>query len=85
MIDACSRSTILDMLLKLREENHVTIIFITHDVGLAYYISDTLYIMEKGRIVERGPAETVLLRPTHAYTRQLIEDVPKIHERWNLA
>ncbi len=41
--------------------------------------------MEKGRIVERGPAETVLLRPTHAYTRQLIEDVPKIHERWNLA
>lgn len=85
MIDACSRSTILDMLLKLREENHMTIIFITHDVGLAYYISDTLYIMEKGRIVERGPAETVLLRPTHAYTRQLIEDVPKIHERWNLA
>lgn len=85
MIDACSRSTILDMLLKLREENNMTIIFITHDVGLAYYISDTLYIMERGRIVERGPAESVILNPAHEYTRQLIEDVPKIHEQWNMA
>lgn len=52
MVDACSRSTILDMLLKLRDENEMTIIFITHDVGLAYYVSDTIYIMEKGKIVE---------------------------------
>jgi len=85
MIDACSRSTILDMLLKLRRENNMTIIFITHDVGLAYYVSDTIYIMEKGRIVESGPAEDVILRPQHRYTRQLISDVPKIHEEWDLA
>ncbi|KKC46857.1 MULTISPECIES: ABC transporter ATP-binding protein [Paenibacillus] len=85
MIDACSRSTILDMLMKLREENGMTIIFITHDVGLAYYVSDTLYIMEKGRIVEKGPAERVILQPQHVYTQQLIADVPKIHEEWNLA
>jgi peptide/nickel transport system ATP-binding protein len=85
MIDACSRSTILDMLLKLRRENNMTIIFITHDVGLAYYVSDTIYIMEKGRIVESGPAEDVILRPRHRYTRQLISDVPKIHEAWDLA
>ena len=49
MVDACSRSTILDMLLKSRDENNMTIIFITHDVGLAYYVSDTLYIMEQGK------------------------------------
>jgi peptide/nickel transport system ATP-binding protein len=85
MIDACSRSTILDMLLKLRNENNMTIIFITHDVGLAYYVSDTLYIMEKGKIVESGPAEDVLINPKHRYTKQLISDVPKIHEEWNLA
>ncbi|OXM85585.1 ABC transporter ATP-binding protein [Paenibacillus rigui] len=85
MVDACSRSTILDMLLKLREENNMTIIFITHDVGLAYYVSDTIYIMEKGCIVEHGQAEEVILRPKHPYTRQLISDVPKIHEAWNLA
>ncbi|MDR2177212.1 MAG: dipeptide/oligopeptide/nickel ABC transporter ATP-binding protein, partial [Treponema sp.] len=54
MIDACSRATILDMLLKLRDEVDMTIVFITHDIGLAYYISDTVYIMEQGRIVEQG-------------------------------
>ncbi|CAM3715673.1 ABC transporter ATP-binding protein [Marinicrinis lubricantis] len=85
MIDACSRSTILDMLLKLRDENQMTIIFITHDVGLAYYVSDTLYIMEKGKIVESGPAEEIIISPRHLYTKQLISDVPKIHEEWNLA
>ncbi|WP_248927507.1 ABC transporter ATP-binding protein [Paenibacillus hamazuiensis] len=85
MVDACSRSTILDMLLKLRDENNMTIIFITHDVGLAYYVSDTIYIMEKGVIVESGSAERVILTPQHRYTKQLISDVPKLHEEWNLA
>lgn len=85
MVDACSRSTILDMLLKLRDENNMTIIFITHDVGLAYYVSDTLYIMEKGKVVESGPAEKILLDPQHTYTRQLISDVPKIHSEWDLS
>ena len=51
MVDACSRATILDMLLDLRDETGMTIIFITHDIGLAYYISDTVYIMEHGRFV----------------------------------
>jgi peptide/nickel transport system ATP-binding protein len=85
MVDACSRSTILDMLLKLRDENNMTIIFITHDVGLAYYVSDTIYIMEKGKIVERGNAEDIILNPQHRYTQQLIADVPKIHSEWNLS
>lgn len=84
MVDACSRSTILDMLLKLRDENEMTIIFITHDVGLAYYVSDTIYIMEKGKIVESGPAEEIILNPQQSYTRQLISDVPKIHTAWDL-
>ncbi|MEI0737750.1 hypothetical protein VQ056_15575 [Paenibacillus sp. JTLBN-2024] len=55
MVDACSRSTILDMLLQLRDENEMTIIFITHDVGLAYYVSDTIYIMEKGENRRKRP------------------------------
>lgn len=85
MIDACSRSTILDMLLKLRDEIHMTIIFITHDIGLAYYISDTVYIMEHGKFVEFGDAESVLIEPKAAYTKRLINDVPKIHEKWDLS
>ncbi|OGN92749.1 MAG: dipeptide/oligopeptide/nickel ABC transporter ATP-binding protein [Chloroflexi bacterium RBG_13_48_10] len=85
MIDACSRATILDMLMRLRKETGMTIIFITHDIGLAYYVSDTVYIMERGKFVEYGCADDVILNPRHAYTRRLINDVPKIHEAWDLS
>lgn len=85
MIDACSRATILDMLLKLREEINMTIIFITHDIGLAFYISDSIYIMEHGKFVESGDAESVILNPKAKYTKRLISDVPKIHEEWDLS
>ena len=85
MIDACSRATILDMLLHLRDEIGMTIIFITHDIGLAYYISDSVYIMEHGKFVESGSADEVILNPQAAYTRRLLSDVPKIHEPWDLS
>ncbi len=85
MVDACSRATILDMLLNLRDETGMTVIFITHDIGLAYYISDTVYIMEHGKFVESGKADEVILKPQAAYTKRLISDVPKIHEEWDLS
>ena len=85
MIDACSRATILDMLMQLRKEIGMTIIFITHDIGLAYYVSDTVYIMEHGKFVESGSADRVILHPHEKYTRRLISDVPKIHEEWDLS
>lgn len=85
MVDACSRATILDMLLDLRDETGMTIIFITHDIGLAYYISDTVYIMEHGKFVEFGKADEVIINPQAAYTKRLISDVPKIHEEWDLS
>ncbi len=85
MIDACSRATILDYLLDLRNEIGMTLIFITHDIGLAYYVSDTVYIMERGRFVESGSADAVILRPKHPYTKRLISDVPKIYEEWDLS
>ena len=85
MIDACSRATILDMLLKLRDEINMTIIFITHDIGLAYYISDCVYIMEHGKFVESGKAEDVIINPKEPYTKRLLSDVPKIYEEWDLS
>lgn len=85
MIDACSRATILDYLMKLRDDIGMTLIFITHDIGLAYYVSDTVYIMEHGKIVESGSADEVILHPKQAYTKRLISDVPKIHEPWDLS
>jgi peptide/nickel transport system ATP-binding protein len=85
MIDACSRATILDMLMQLRNEIGMTVIFITHDIGLAYYVSDKVYIMESGKIVESGSADQVILNPTQPYTKRLISDVPKIYEEWDLS
>jgi peptide/nickel transport system ATP-binding protein len=84
MIDACSRATILGMLLKLVFETGMTLIFITHDLGLAYYVSDSICIMEHGKIVESGTPDEVILHPKEAYTRRLINDVPKIHTEWDL-
>ena len=85
MIDACSRATILEMFLKLRKEENMTIVFITHDIGLAYYISDSVYIMEHGQFIEHGTADEVILHPKVAYTVRLISDVPKIHEPWDFS
>ena len=84
MIDACSRATILDELMQLRDETGMTVIFITHDLGLAYYVSDIIYIMEHGKFVESGSPDDVILNPQEAYTKRLISDVPKIHEEWDL-
>ncbi len=85
MIDACSRATILGMLLKLVVETGMTLIFITHDLGLAYYVSDNIFIMEHGKFVESGSPDDVILHPKEAYTKRLISDVPKIHEEWDLS
>jgi len=85
MIDACSRATILNMLMHLRDEIGMTIIFITHDIGLAYYISDSVYIMEHGKFVESGTADEVILNSKADYTKRLISDVPKIYEEWDLS
>lgn len=85
MIDACSRATILDELMQLRTAIGMTIIFITHDIGLAYYVSDNVFIMERGRFVESGSADEVILHPKEPYTRRLLNDVPKIYEEWDLS
>ncbi len=85
MIDACSRATILDMLINLRNDMGTTLIFITHDIGLAYYVSDSVYIMEHGKFVESGSADDVILHPKEAYTQRLLSDVPKLHEEWDLS
>jgi peptide/nickel transport system ATP-binding protein len=82
MVDACSRANILDYLMKLKDELSMTIVFVTHDVGLACYVSDTLYIMHQGKIVERGAPSHVTGSPQSAVTRQLLDDIPDVHRDW---
>jgi len=82
MIDASTRAGILNLFLKLRDEYGSSVIFITHDLGLAYYVSDRILVMYKGRIVEEKTPEELLERPEHPYTKRLVEDVPLIYRKW---
>ncbi|HEX9620569.1 MAG TPA: ABC transporter ATP-binding protein [Polyangiaceae bacterium] len=82
MVDACSRASILDYLMKLKDELQMTIVFVTHDIGLAYYVSDSIFIMHQGRIVEQGPPDRVTQSPSDPVTRQLLDDIPSIHRDW---
>ena len=76
-LDASVRGEILSLLLKLRDEMQISILIVTHDLGLAWTVADRVAVMYLGRIVETGPAEEVLLRPLHPYTRALLDVVPE--------
>jgi peptide/nickel transport system ATP-binding protein len=84
MIDASTRVAVLNELSRLAKEEKMAMLFITHDIGQAYYISDKVAIMEKGRIVEIGSTENVLFEPESSYAKQLVASVPKLHEKWEL-
>jgi ABC-type oligopeptide transport system ATPase subunit len=68
MVDASLRMSIVNLFKKLRDELRVSIIYITHDLATAYYISDRIIIMQKGKVVEAGDARTVLDHPQHPYS-----------------
>jgi peptide/nickel transport system ATP-binding protein len=82
MVDACSRASILDYLMKLKQELDMTIVFVTHDIGLAYYVSDKIFIMHKGQIAEQGPPDAVTQSPKSDITKQLLDDIPAVHREW---
>ena len=72
-LDASIRGQILKLLLKLREEDGISVIIVTHDLGLAWTVADRVAVMYLGRIVELGPTKTVLTDPLHPYTKALLE------------
>jgi peptide/nickel transport system ATP-binding protein len=76
-LDASVRGEILKLLLGLRNELGIAMLVVTHDLGLAWTIADRVAVMYLGRIVEIGPAEDVLTRPLHPYTKALLEVVPE--------
>jgi peptide/nickel transport system ATP-binding protein len=68
---------ILNLLLTLKQRQGLAYLYITHDLGSARAIADRLLVMQAGRIVESGPTATVLAQPAHAYTRALMDAVPR--------
>ena len=77
MVDASLRMSIVNLFKKLRDELGVSVVYITHDLATAYYVGDRIAIMFRGNIIEMGPADEVLMRPRHPYTKLLRESIPE--------
>ncbi len=77
-LDVSIQSQILNLLKKLRAELGLTMIFITHDLGVVRYLADRIVVMYKGKIVEEGEAEALFANPRNAYTQKLLAAIPKL-------
>jgi oligopeptide/dipeptide ABC transporter ATP-binding protein len=77
-LDASVRGEILALLLRLRDELGLTVLVVTHDLGLAWNIADRIVVMYLGRVVEQGSTEQVLTSPMHPYTQALLSVVPEM-------
>ncbi|GAA1551123.1 ABC transporter ATP-binding protein [Brevibacterium picturae] len=77
-LDASVRGEILSLFLALKKNLGMSALIITHDLGLAWNIADTVAVMKTGEIVEYGDVDTVLANPQHAYTQELLAAVPRL-------
>ena len=77
-LDISVRATVLDLLESLRRRLSLSLLFITHDLGVVQHVADRILVMHRGKVVEAGAAEAVLKSPRAAYTRDLISAVPKM-------
>lgn len=75
-LDVIASRSLLDRLKRMAGKQGCSIVFVTHNMDAAAYVADTIYIMQSGRFVEHGRAEDVLHRPSHPYTRVLLDAVP---------
>ncbi len=76
MLDVSIRAGVMNLLLGLKEEYDIPLMFISHDVAVTRYMSDRMAVMYLGNVVELGPTDAVVLAPEHPYTRALLSAVP---------
>lgn len=77
-LDVTTQAQIVRQMLDLRGTYRTGILLVTHNLGVAAYMADKILVMKEGCIVEAGSREQVLYRPSHAYTRALIDSVPSM-------
>ena len=76
MLDVSIRIGLLNLMARLRNEDQISFLYITHDIASARYVADRVVVMYAGHVVEQGPTEEVLHGPVHPYTRLLLSAVP---------
>ncbi|MCF3639260.1 ABC transporter ATP-binding protein [Rhizobium sp. TRM95111] len=79
-LDVTTQAQILDLIRKIQRRKNMSVMFITHDFGVVAEIADRVVVMEKGELVEQGPAADVLNAPGHPYTQRLVAAVPHLRE-----
>jgi len=77
-LDVSIQSQILNLLLQLRDDLSLTMIFISHDLSVVRYIADNIAVMHKGKIVEYGESEQLFHHPQHEYTQKLLKAIPRM-------
>ena len=75
-LDVVTQARILSELVRLRDEQNISMVYVTHDLAVVAQIADRIAVMYAGRIVEQGPADVILRRPRHPYTRGLLTSIP---------
>ena len=78
-LDVSIQAQIINLFHQLREELHLTYLFISHDLGVIQHLADRVVVMYLGRVVESAPTEALFEAPQHPYTQALLAQVPKLH------
>ena len=78
-LDVSVQAEILQLLLKIRDERNLTLLFITHNISVVEYLSDEIVVMYQGKIVEQGQTADVCRNPQNPYTQKLLAAVPRLH------
>lgn len=76
-LDVSIQAQVLNVIADLRRDSEISYIFITHDLAVAKFVADEIIVMERGRVIERGSCESVLMNPQEDYTKRLIDSVPR--------
>lgn len=83
-LDVTVQAGVMSVFRRLKEDRHLTMLFITHDLDLATSVADTIVVMYAGRVIERGTARSVYLTPSHPYTAALLRSRPNPHSKQRL-
>ncbi|GIO44235.1 ATP-binding cassette domain-containing protein [Paenibacillus apis] len=78
-LDVTVQSNILKLIRQLKQQYDMTIMFITHDLGVVYEMADRVLVLRQGELVEAGTRDDIFTRPSHAYTKQLLNSMPRIY------